>query len=430
MMCFSFSVLAEELSLEEVWRIISDASQSQHAAQLRYEATAVAKTRASYHWLPQIYLDAKTYATDDPALTFMGILSERSVSSDDFNPSFLNHPGNHVFNRAALGIDWPLYEGGMKVAEVALRDHYLASSAASMKQVQTQQYTEVARNYGSLGSLANQKNKLVALQKIITRILENYKIGNQINPVGYSGLLGLKNLNNRLQGLLIENQAKTLAIKDELAVLGLKERVWTPKKWTADSFVDRYFPKSHRGDSANVVAHKQAALAEKKRIQIEQAKYLPKIGAYAEEAVFNGNRNTSSAYTVGLYLRWNIFNPSDYHVAKEVQLNAMAADFQANSFAEKERAETTGISEALSAIRLSLKLMQESETLLDEQVKISSDLFQKGSISGLQLAEVFARRLELSVNHTEAEISLLNLAAKQSSITNFSLPSTVVRVGR
>jgi Outer membrane efflux protein len=416
---------ASEFSLEEVWRAISVQSKSQQAANLEFQAASVASDRASLHWLPRVYLDAKSFETNDPGLSFFGILSQRSVTSADFDPSLLNHPSSQLFTRGALGIDLPLYEGGMKIAQEEMQGHIKASKGVETSLIKIAQYAEIARVYGVIGGLVEQKEKLEDLQASLNRLLRSYQLGSKSNPVGYSGLLGLKTLANRIQGLLSENRAKATAGRKELVELGFTNDSWTPIKSKIIDFVDRYFPPPQSGDSPKVLAHQEMAMAAQSRANMEKARYLPKVGAFAEEYVFNGNRSTENGYSAGLYLQWSLYSPSDSGVAKEARLNASASELKASAMAQQDRAESAGIAEAMIAIRENLKLMEESDSLLSEQTRVAADLFKNGSINALQLVEALSRRADLISSHTDAQINLLKLAAEQATKINFRFPASV-----
>jgi hypothetical protein len=215
--------LAADLTLEQVWDQISQASKEQQAARLEYQAASEAQARSSRHWLPRIYLDAKSYQTDDPGASFFGALAQRSVTSADFAPNSLNHPDAQLYSRGALGLDLPLYEGGMKVAQEAMQAHFAAAKGLEVSLTKLAQYSEVARAYGSLNALAEQTSKLEDLRAGLERVMKAYQLGNKSNPVGYSGLLGLKTVANSIKGQLAQNQASVQQIRKELAEMGLAD---------------------------------------------------------------------------------------------------------------------------------------------------------------------------------------------------------------
>jgi outer membrane protein TolC len=427
---FSAKASGVEVAFEDVWKTIAADSKSQQASKLEIKAATEARDRASLHWLPKVYLDARSYSTNDPGQSFFGLLSQRSVTSADFDPNRLNHPDNHIYTRGALGLDLPLFEGGMKAAQAEMSGHLLAGKSAELSQVKAAQFAEVAKVYGSVRGLEEQREKLEDQQTHLARLLGSYRLGSKSNPVGYSGLLGLKTLSNRVQGLLSENRAKERANRNALAELGFRPENWKPKNTSAIEFVDRYLAAPEGGVSPKLLGKKELASAAQGRALMEKARYLPKVGAFAEEFVFNGDRRLANGYMAGLYLQWSLFNPSDYGVAKEARLNAAAAEMQASASAEQERSEYAGLNEAISAIRENLKLLGESENLLSEQTRVATDLFKNGSINALQLVEALSRRTDLISAHLEAQLAFLNLSAERANKTHFKLPASMEEVSK
>ena len=419
---FPSLVLAQELKLEDVWREIAKDSKVQNAAQLDVEAASAASERAKINWLPRAYLDVKSFETNDPGLSFFGKLSERAVTTNDFDPTALNHPASSLYTRGALGIDLALYEGGMKSSQREMQDHLLAGKKEEQHQVLTNEFVEVAQAYGAINSLADQRENLNDIQTGLLRLIKSYKLGNRSNPVGYSGLLGLKALSNRIQALINENRSKGAAHREELSQLGLKQGDWRPTKSKAVEYVARYFKSGEAAESSGSAARKEMALAAESGAAMEKSRYLPKVGAFAEQYVFNGSRATDSGYSAGLYLQWNLFNPADYGVAKEAHLKAAAAEKYAAYNSDQERSAFLGIKQAIEATRQNLLLMTESQKLLVEQTQTAEELFRNGSINALQLVEALSRRADLIASFTDAELNLLKLHGELAMKSKFEIP--------
>ena len=114
---------AETLSFSTVWSQINNNSAAQQSSKLQTEALSEAQSRSSRHWLPRIYLDARGYQTNDPGASFFGLLEQRSIGQADFDPNAINHPESNVYTRGALGLDWAVYEGGIKSSQVDFFKH-------------------------------------------------------------------------------------------------------------------------------------------------------------------------------------------------------------------------------------------------------------------------------------------------------------------
>jgi hypothetical protein len=100
----AFNLNAETLSFSEVWQKVNAASPAQQGAQLKAESVEEGLASAQLHWMPKLYLEARTYRTNDPGNAFFGLLEQRKVESSDFSPDLLNHPDAQTFTRGAVGL--------------------------------------------------------------------------------------------------------------------------------------------------------------------------------------------------------------------------------------------------------------------------------------------------------------------------------------
>lgn len=412
---------AETLSFASVWNKINQGSAAQESSRLQTEALTESQTRASLHWFPKVYLDAKSYQTNDPGASFIGLLEQRSINQSDFNPDSINHPDTHIYTRGALGIDLPLYEGGMKSSQVDMYKYSVQAQKNATSQIQIEQYSAVGLSYGSIVVLQQQKNRLEALASEISHMIKGYQLGSRSNPVGYSGLLGMRSLANRVSGLLNQYESQSRAHYAALSEMGLKDQQWAPESTDSNSIVDHYFSESsgqaevfssYKIDStkANVLASEEAA-------SMEKAKLLPRFGAFAEGYVFNGNRDTANGYNAGLYFQWSLFDPANHGGFKEAKLKSKAAAKYAEAFEQQERAEKVALSESIKSLRKNIELLNDSYKLLIEQSKMTETLFRNGSINSSQIVDVLSRRADLIDQQGQAELGLLKagsqLVAKQ-----------------
>lgn len=421
-MIFGVSAQAEQVSFTKVWNSISQTSPGLKAAELQSQAAMEAKDRAGRHWLPRLYLDARSYQTNAPGQSFFGLLEQRSLRQSDFNPDSINNPDSEVFTRGSLGVDLPLYEGGMKSAQSSLQNHLSQSQDHEAASVKVEQYSEVAKAYGSLGLLEQQKQKLLNLKQIIDRLLKSYQIGVKSNPVGYSGLLGLKSLSNRVQGLLAQYEAQSQAYYVALKEMGFTAANWSPQAEETIVFVDKYLASQSADSSFQVESLKEKSLVAQEASKMEKARFLPRVGAFAESYIFNGSRDTANGYTAGVYLQWSLFNPSDYGTHKEAQIKSLAAQKYTEAMEQKERAEKLSLDQAIQALKSNIRLLEDSQKILVEQSQVAESLFKNGSINALQFVEVLNRRVDLVTSQSEAGLSLLQTSSQKVLKTRFELP--------
>lgn len=422
----SVSVQAEDIDFPTVWKIISEKSHAQKATQLESEASATTQGRAARHWLPRLYIDIKGYQTNDPGSSFIGLIEQRAVESTDFSPDAINHPDQHFYTRGALGVDLPLFEGGIKVAEYKMQKHLATSKENEVFTVRNEQYSEVAKTYGSIAVLSEQKNKLLEMNKTLERLLRSYRLGVKSNPVGHSGLLGLKSLSNRLQGVLNQYGAQSEALYAVLNEMGLERKTdWNPKFENVIKYTQQFMASESYVESTSSKSMKEKALASKEVSGMERARFLPRLGAFAESYVFNGNRATANGYTAGLYLQWNLFNPTDFGALKESKLRAAAAENFAEAVSQKERAEYQVLLKSSESLRANIELLNDSDKIMTEQVQVTENLFKNGSVNALQFVEVLSRRVDLIISQTDAQLSHIKTEADKILKTHFAIPHVV-----
>lgn len=414
-----------KLSFLSAWAKINDGSPAQDASRLQTQSLIESQTRAEHHWLPKVYLDAKTYQTNDPGASFFGLLQQRSLKQLDFNPDSINHPDSQIYTRGALGVDLGLYEGGMKSSQVDLYRHSAISQQSTTSQVQIEQYSKVGLSYGSIAVIQQQTDRLQTLSAEVAKMIKGYQLGNKSNPVGYSGLLGMKSLSNRITGLINQYDSQSRAYYGSLREMGLNDENWSAEPISSTVFVDRYFstpaPHSAQLSSYKIEASRETANAAEEMANMEKARFRPRIGAFAETFLFNGNRDTANGYTAGLYLQWNLFDPSDYGSLSIAKLQASAAAKATEAADQQERAERSAIIEQIKSLRQIIALLEDSQQLLSEQSRMTGTLFKNGSINALQLVELLNRRADLIAQQTEAELGLLKAGSQLVTKLKFDI---------
>lgn len=426
-------VKADTLSFGEAWRKISESSLLQHGAKLKTQSAEEGLSRAEKHWMPRIYLDIRTYQTNDPGNAFFGLLEQKKVESKDFSPDALNHPNSQILTKGVLGFDLTLYEGGMKQAQVEMYSHKAEAEKLEASQIQIEQYAQSSLAYGSIASLQKQRTKLAQLNDEVTKLIQGYQLGQKSNPVGYSGLLGMKSLANRIGGLLDQLEAQQKSSYVILKEMGVKDVNWIPESFDARAFVARYLglqKNIEEPQSYKVRAGVEAARASLQASTMEKSRYLPQVGAFAESYAFNGSRDTANGYMAGLYLRWSLFDPSDYGKFKEAQLASMAAEKLNEASAQQENAERESLFEMVQALLSNLARLDDSDKLLSEQTRVSSTLFRNGSINALQFVEILNRRTDLISQQLEAEIGLLKASVERVKKSKFEISESVNVGGR
>ncbi len=408
-------------SFTSIWKLVREKSPDIKAAGSDLEEARIHQTRTSRHWYPRVFAEGRVYSTNDPTLSFISLLGQRQITMQDFAAQTLNQPGRIFFERGTLGLDLPLYEGGSKVAGFKAASKMTEAKAYELKSAEIAQYTAIATTYSSLLSLRNQQEDLEKLMSDIEVTLAQYKIGSKSNPVGYSGLLGLKTLRNRLQGLLTENLSKATALRENIRIVAEElPESWTPKFEAPRDFILAHLNPSPRAQEstkndesapASVRAMHLAAEALDEAKAAEKARFLPKVGLFGTGDLYGGNRGTGTSYTGGAYLQWELFSASNFGATSQAEHSAAAAHARAEGMNERTRMERSRAFQTGSTLEKNLTLMDESTKLLEEQTTAAKELFRNGSINALQLVEVMSRRVDLVVSRTEAQMGLAQARA-------------------
>lgn len=415
----SVSSAYADADFENLWKSIEHNSLALKASSESVEAANLDVSRTKRHWLPTVYATGQSYLTNDPGANMFGLLSQRKIEQTDFMPEKLNHPGSNLLTKGTIGLNLPLYEGGMKKSLADVSVHQYEAKKSEAKANQSGLFSEVAKSYFTIKSLESYQAEMNKMDSTLGSILGRYQLGNKSNMLGYSGLLGLKSLKNRIKAINEETRAKREAYQKALEELN-GDRIQIVSK-SAESYLkeaDRYLAgDSKYNASAKIKALNEAADAAKAAVGAEKSRNLPRVGLFAESYAFNGERNTGTGFSTGLYINWNLYSGTD-HGASDVALhNSHAAKFYAEAMTQKEKIEFNSLKEMEETLAKTMITLEESQRLLDEQTTVANSLFKNGMINALQLTEVLSRRVDLLKNKNEVETNLIETKAKKYEFT-------------
>jgi outer membrane protein TolC len=412
---------AKDLQLENLWKKSYQQALSVKAIHSGSEASKIEMERSEKHWMPQVYATGNSFVTNDPGANMFGLLSQRDIKQNDFAPDSLNHPKASTFTKGTVGLNVPLYEGGQKVAVAKAMTSMYEAKKKEENSVGITFYSEFVKTYASVVALNQQASELKKVKLHLDNLLANYTIGNKSNMLGYSGLLGLKSLEQKLIALTDENTAKTQAnLKAINELSGETNNLNFSDKESIENLLKEYLPieKNNYAPSEKTNALFENAKAAKEIISAEKSRNLPRLGVFGESYAFSGDRKTGTGYSAGLYLNWNLFSSNDIGATAQAVSQSHAAQYFAQATSQKEKMEFEGMIEMQSALLKTLSTLAESEKLLDEQIKIANTLFKNGMINALQLVEVISRRVDLLGMQTEARINLIKVQSQLLTLTN------------
>ncbi|MCB0364322.1 MAG: TolC family protein [Bdellovibrionaceae bacterium] len=407
------------LKFSEIWaKIRVHAPELQQKNQERQAAEAAAQA-AKKHWLPRLSVGAQALNTDAPGNSLFLKLGQREIQAADFSPTELNDPDRETYIMSGAQLDWALYEGGrgQKGSEAGGK---MAEAASQAEQAQSLfLYTTALRDYRDLTALYSQQASLSEVEQLVNQVLAKYQVGRKGNPVGYSGLLGLKGLRNRVVGLKQANGAESQGIKSNLSQKagGLGD-TWSP---VAESVSSHSKGKDHV-ESSRVKAHQLQAQALGFQAQAQKSRVLPYVGARVNYERIEGDRGAGDALSGGVFLQWEIYSSNSRGAYRQAYHQAQASEAEARKMQIEETIQFEQVMSGLKATQENLRLLEESSALLKEQMQVSQKLFLNGSMNALQLTEVLSRRVDLLVDQTKARRQLHQLEGAHFMLTGGQLP--------
>ena len=412
---------SEILSFDALWLRIKSNSPGMSQQGHEVAAARLAEQRSQLHWLPSLGLQGRFVSSNDPGTLFFSRLSQRQVESQDFLTQSLNHPAWSNFVQFSLGADLPLFEGGRRVAEAKAAHDLLLAEETQSSEYASREYIAAVTGYASLSVLEVTRQRVTELNQRVDAILSKYSIGGASNPVGHSGMLGLQVLKNRTQALQNSLNAEQGAVLEALSLQArLDPQAWKVSPVSSLKFLNESLPVDERGSVVEADAEKSNRLRSNALDHLERAErsnYLPRIGLFAEEGFNSGSRGAGSAFSAGAYLQWSLLDPRTFYRSAESQEKSLSqlSKYQDTRLRSEVSREETAKKE--TALRANLELLNESEQLMLEQMKTTSRLFQSGTVSALQLAEVLNRRLDLILNLKDTEYQLIELRGSRSILS-------------
>jgi hypothetical protein len=435
--------LGNKISFQDISLAVQKHSFTIAALEKESSSAELSRDRTAKHWHPKLYLEGRAYTTNDPALNFFSKLGQRDARQSDFStksartqisnfldtsnqpyttlnsqtlnlfaPDTLNYPGSNSYQKGTLGVDLPLYEGGAKANIAGSYDHVSKGKNLEKKSVILSEYSTTAGLYAQLVFLEDYKKSIKNLQTQVQSILNNYQVGARSNPVGYSGLLGLKSLKNRLEGLSLEVNTRETSIHEYLSVVAQDiGKDWNVIQEPLPDFLNQHLPRPNVKEKPSVegvslsyqaLAMKEYAEGAARSAEVEKSKFLPRAGVFGESNLYSGSRNTASAYNVGFYVQMNLYNAEDIGTYDEAKLKADAAKEKVLDQIRKEGIRKEELLNMEVTLNKQLQLLKESSTLMEDQVSNSKRMFANGSINAMQLSEILSRTADLVVQNGNA----------------------------
>lgn len=396
----SSTAQASTTDFDSLWKDVSEKSHGIIAEKSEFQASEWGAKRAGRHWAPRLLLNAQVASTNAPSTTLFSTLDSRSLLASDLNPGTMNEPSRQWFKRGGLTLDWPLFEGGSSVAVSRGASLESQSRALALQSQVSEEYARLASDYAKLLALRSEVKAYMGLKEKLQSLLSRYKVGSKDNPVGYSGLLGMRSLLNRLDGNLDQANADIFTIEKSIQLRSGRDG--QPVETSADekslNFIEEKL--SIRNDSRNrsslsAESMRLRADARAEYAKAERARWLPKLGVFSSGNLVSGPRDSGTNTEYGAYMQWQLFSAGNIGAYLESSLHATAAEEKASEETQKSQILKASLSKTVPVLRENLKRTENSFELTTEQVAVTEKLFRNGSINALQFVEVLSRRADV-----------------------------------
>jgi hypothetical protein len=207
---------------------------------------------------------------------------------------------------------------------------------------------------------------------------------------------------------------------------------WTIQLEPIDTFLNSHLPKPRSNkDSAlegvtlsyQSLAMQEYAESASLAAEAEKAKFLPKAGVFGESNLYNGSRNTATAYNVGFYVQMNLYNADDIGAYEEAKLKAQAQREKVQDQIRKESAKRKELIGMEKTLEKQLLLLADTSKLMEEQISNAKRMFYNGSINAIQLSEIFSRSTDLVVQDANANREYILIRSELYTLFSNNNPS-------
>ncbi|WP_456450468.1 TolC family protein [Hydrogenimonas sp.] len=291
----------------------------------------------------------------------------------DIQPKDLNDPDARNHFQEKLQYQVPLYVGGKLQKYGQITDKMTAISKLDRQKVLNQKLFETRKTYYNISLVDNFIRNLNQILKNVEELEET--VQNMVDE-GYALDIDLLQVRTKKADVLrMINQAKlnrdlayqylSFLVDDEVRSIVVLDNDVPMPRMTKEEMLSRNIDiqKAHMGLEVTDLA-----------VGVEKSSFLPQIGAFAEygsaDNTFLNDFTDKDAYTVGVQLKWNIFNGfTDYAKYEKAKIQNMKMQHQVD-LAKK------GIALQIDKIITSIKSKDYDIQSLREKVKFTKRVYE------------------------------------------------------
>lgn len=343
-------------------------------------------SKADFHqtdavFLPQISVGYTAVTTNNALNAFGFLLQQRSVTSQDFDPAKLNHPGATQNYGADISVKMPLINPDMIFARKGAK---LQSEVYQYKKQYTKDMIEfeVKKAYTQLQFAYQAQSILRSTLSDVKQIHQSVKNFYDQGLVQKSDVLNAQVQVNTVESALVKAESNVNNASDGLKLLmGAKgdETVYETDSLSQLSAI--YNNSSFSSMRSDVMAMKKAMDASNMMVKSSALSFVPKINAFgtyslSDSKAFGFNQNS---YLLGINLSWNLFS-GNRNISKlrssTFQRNKMKEEY--NLYIDKSQVEFNKTKRDLSDLQVEINKQQTSVEQAAEALRILSNRYAEG----------------------------------------------------
>lgn len=407
-MCLiSVSTYAQQtrLSLHDALEIASQHNRNIQMSELDQRIANAHFHQTDAVFLPQLEVGYSAITTNNPLNAFGFLLQQENVTSADFDPSRLNHPGASQNYNASINMKMPLLNAdmiyqrkGAKIQEDIFR--YKAQYMKNYVRFEVQKaYTQLQFAYQTQEIL---NSTLHDVHRIYQSVQDFYQQG----LVQKSDVLNAQVQVNTVESALARSESQICTASQALMLL-MNTQEGQPKQVYLTDSLKQVLVSTTLAElplqRADIMAMQRALDASTAQVKSARMSFIPRLNAFASYQFNDAQifRFQKDSYLAGINLSWTIFSGNDHRSklkAATLQRNRM--QLQLKEYTDKSRLELDRTNRNLSDLQLEIRKQEASVTQASEALRILSDRYQEGLVSTTDLlasqAQLSQHRLELA----------------------------------
>lgn len=402
---YAIAIDAQErnyISMKDVVAIASENNTNIRIAQLDRRISTANYQQTDAVFLPQVSVNYTAMTTDNPLNAFGFLLQQGIATSQDFEPSKLNHPSGTQNYGMSIDAKLPIFNLDMMYARKGAK---FQQDVYKYKSAYTKEYIafEVKKAYTQLQFAYLLKQILQVTLSDVKQIYQSVNNFYKQGLVQKSDVLNAQVQVNTVESALSRAESNIKNASDGLNLL-VGNELQEPKLYSTDSLTQELSKFQNPGLSesrSDILAMKSALDASKMMAKSSYMAVLPKINAFGnyqfnDSKMFGFNKNS---YLVGFSVVWNLFTGNQN--SSKIKSANYATDKmkkELDQLVDKSRLELNKTLRDLNDLQMEIKTHDNSVAQTAEALRILKNRYREGLVS---TSDVLTAQAQLSQQKIE-----------------------------